>query len=96
MSEGFAVDYDALDDMATVLEGLKDEFEGLEDSVGPYRDAAGHEDVSGALDTFATNWSDDRDEMIEIMGQASEYGHGAAEGYRCTDDEIAGQYSNSA
>lgn len=92
---GFTVDYDALSDMVSVLNGLKDEFEGLEDEMEPYREAAGHDGVSGAMDSFASNWSDDREEIVEVMEQVGEYGQGAADGYRDSDEGLGNEFAQT-
>lgn len=95
MSSGFKVDYDQLSELASVLFALKDEFEGLEDNIGPYKDAAGHDGVADKLDGFATNWSDDRGEITEAMQQVAEYGQQSADAYRGTDEELGAQYADS-
>lgn len=94
MSGGFTVDYDALEEMAGVLSDLADELEGLEDHMDGYSDAVADEDVASELDRVASNWSDDRGEIVEKMRDTSEYGTQAACAYRDSDTGLGSEFDN--
>lgn len=92
--DGFTVDYDALDEMASTLQSLADRFEGLEDQMEGYGDAVAYEEVADKLERVASNWSDDRGEIVDTMEASAEYATQAAAAYRDTDNELASEYSD--
>lgn len=91
--DGFTVDYDGLESVGEVLGDLAQEFDGLEDHVEGYADAVASDDVAGELERVASNWSDDRKDLVEKMENASEYATQAAAAYRDLDTGLASEYS---
>lgn len=82
-----------LQDLASRLSGLRDEFNGLGDRMRGYEAAVGHPDVAGALGRFATNWSDKRKDLSEKLDQLSGYVKIAAESYAGMESELTKLYT---
>jgi hypothetical protein len=89
----YEVDYDALDEHGTQLGALRDEFNGIEDNTEGYVWAIGSGEVSDALRTFASNWSDKRGELAEALDGLSQCAIGAADGYCSVDTDYASAIS---
>jgi hypothetical protein len=89
----YDVNYEALQEVGTTLGRLKDEFGGAEDRVDGYGGQVGHEDVADALHDFATNWSDDRGEIVEKMENVASFAKQASAAYHEYDHGLAGEIS---
>jgi hypothetical protein len=89
----YDVNYEALKDVGTTLSHLKGEFGGAEDNVDGYSGDVAHEDIVDALHDFATNWSDDRDEIVEKMENVSTFATQAGAAYGEYDLGLAGEIS---
>lgn len=85
----FSVDPAAVLDMASRLIGLRDEFEGADSTVEGYDDALGFEPLTEALHAFATNWSDEKRKVGELIGEVAGAAQSAGEAYRACDGELA-------
>ena len=88
-------DVGQLEDLASRLSGLRDEFNGLGDRLRGYEVVVGHGDVSGALSRFASNWSDKRKDLGEKLDQLSGYVTTAAESYAGMENELTKLYTVS-
>ena len=84
------VDIPALADMAQQLMALKEEFSAIEDVVDGFEEAVGSEEISDKLHSFATNWSDEKEELGEKMEQVAGYADAAAQAYGGIESEISG------
>jgi len=91
----FEVDVAELRDMAGRLKGLKEEFESQEDTVSGYDDAVGSNEVAGALEEFANNWSDKRRELAEKLEEVAGYASMAADAYHQTEGDLASSIDDS-
>ena len=89
----YRVDYDALDQHGVQLGSLRDEFRGIEDNTSSYAGAMGHGGVTDRLSTFASNWSEKRDELAEALDGLSQCASGAAGAYCQVDTDWAGAIS---
>ena len=92
---GYRVDYDQLADHGAQLGALRDEFRGIEDNTSSYEWALGHGGVTDKLGTFASNWSDKRDELAEGLDGISQCATGAADGYCQVDTDLATNISEA-
>ncbi|MGH9247018.1 MAG: hypothetical protein ACRD29_22405 [Acidimicrobiales bacterium] len=95
MGVQFTVDYRALDEMAGQLMGLTCEFDGLEDVVEGYQAAVGHDRLADRLDSFASNWSDERRKMKESMEAVAGYADAAADAYRDTEGQLCDAFEQA-
>jgi hypothetical protein len=91
----YDVNYEALSEVGTTLSTLKDEFGGAEDNVNTYNGDVANEDVADALHDFATNWSDDRGEIVEKMENVSTFATQASGAYNEYDHGLAAEYSKT-
>jgi hypothetical protein len=89
----YSVDYEALDDHGMQMGALRDEFQGIEDNTSSYADAVGHGGVLDKLSTFASNWSEKRDELAEGLDGVSQCASGAAGAYCEVDTDYASAVS---
>jgi hypothetical protein len=89
------VDYDALADMAGRLMGLKGEFDGAETTMDGYSDAIDHGDLSGELGSFATNWSDKKEDVGKRIEEVSGMASGASDCYGGVDHDLCNQMLNA-
>jgi hypothetical protein len=94
MGVEFTVSPAEVADMAGHLQGLKEEFDGLEDHVGRYRstEVCGHEHVGDKLGDFADNWSDKKREMNKKLESLAQYAQAAADAYSQVEGEISGAF----
>jgi hypothetical protein len=94
MGVEFTVSPAEVADMAARLQGLKEEFDGLEDHVGQYRsrEVCGHEHVGDKLGDFADNWSDKKREMTRKLESLAGYAQAAAEAYDGLEVELSGAF----
>jgi hypothetical protein len=93
---GYRVDYDQLAEHGTQLGALRDEFRGIEDNTAGYEWAVGHDGVADKLATFASNWSDKRDQLAEGLDGLSQCATGAADGYWQVDTDFAANIGGTA
>ena len=84
------VDIPALADMARQLTGLQQEFSGIENVVRGFEEAVGSEEISDKLHSFATNWSDEKEELGEKIQEVAGYADAAAQAYGGLESDIAG------
>ena len=85
-----------LNELATQLARLKEEFEGASDIVGGFSSVLGSKDVEGSMHNFATNWSIHRKDLcgaIEGLGKTAD---GAAKLYDGVDTHLAAALEKSA
>jgi hypothetical protein len=92
----YDVNYQALHEAGTTLSQLKDEFGGAEGNVDGYSGDVAHGDVVEALHDFATNWSDDRDEIVEKMENVSTFAQQASAAYGEYDNGLAREISKDS
>jgi hypothetical protein len=85
----YTVNYDDLQDLGEDLGRVRDEFKNVEDNTDNYDGAMGSGHVVGKLHEFSENWSDKREQLVEQLDGVSQAALAAAEGYRCTDQELA-------
>lgn len=91
----FTVDVAALRDMAGRLKGLKEDFESQDDTMSGYEDALGSDELAGALNDFADNWSDKREQIGEMLQEVSGYAEMAADAYWTTEQELTSSIEES-
>ncbi|MGH9245815.1 MAG: hypothetical protein ACRD29_16150 [Acidimicrobiales bacterium] len=87
MGVQFSVDYQQLTEMGDTLVRLKNEFETIDDRVEGHERATGPE-VADALDTFATNWSDKRQQIAGMIDGVAIAVAMAAGAYEQSETEI--------
>jgi hypothetical protein len=92
---GYSVDYDELAEHGARLAALRDEFRGIEDNTSSYEWAVGHGGVADRLGSFASNWSDKRDQLAEGLDGVAQCATGAADGYCQVDTDIAGNIAGT-
>jgi hypothetical protein len=66
------VDYQLLDSIERSLSSLQSEFSNIQAQTGAYDGAMGSGDVASAMDGFAGNWNDHRQDLlnsIETLGK---------------------------
>ena len=90
------VELAALRDMAYSLKELKHEFENQDAQVSGYDDAVGSPEIAGALDDFASNWSDKRKELGEMLEQVAGYAMLAHDAYSETEQTLSANIEESA
>lgn len=95
MAREYSVDYHALGDVGDTLTNLTGEFGGAEDGVDGYKGDVAHEEVMDALGDFASNWSDDRGEIVEKMENVAGFAKQAATAYGDVDTQLADGYTNA-
>ena len=84
----FSASVTDLRDMAGRLRGLQEEFNDQEDLISDHAGAAGSDEVDGALEDFASNWSDKREECSEMLQEVAGYAQIAADGYAQTEGAL--------
>lgn len=77
----FSVDVAALLEMAGRLRGLEREFDELGGALEASEAAVGSPEVADRLGEFASNWSDKRQEIAELLQSVAGYATMAGEGY---------------
>lgn len=82
-----------LTDLASRLNGLIGEFDGLDDRLKGFEGDVGHPDVAGALGEFADNWGDKRETLLEELDQLAGYVTVAAETYAGIENELTEAYT---
>ncbi len=92
----FEVDVAALRDLASRLKGLKEEFESQEDVVSGHEDAVGSDRVAGALEEFASNWSDKREEISKLLEESAGFVDMAADAYGTNEEQLSSGIANAA
>ena len=90
------VDIAALRDMAGNLKELKREFETQDVRVAGYADAVGSDEIAGALEEFANNWSDQREEIGEMLQEVAGYAMIAVEAYTEVENVLKANFEDSA
>lgn len=97
MGVQFTVSPAEVADLAGRLQGLREEFDGLEDYIGRYQsiEVCGHEHVGGKLEEFADNWSDKKRDMSKQLEELAGYAQGAADGYSRTEGDLAGAFEDA-
>lgn len=89
----FQVDHETLLALAARLQRIAGGLSDTADAVHGYADAVGCSDVSGALDSFVSNWSEGRQQISDDIKSCVGYLHGAGLSYRTTDAQVAEQFA---
>ncbi len=92
----FSVDPNAVLDMAARLLGLRDEFDNAGDAFEGYDGAVGFPPLNDALESFATNWSDKRRKIGELIGEVAGAAQAAGDAYGECEGELAGSFDDAA
>lgn len=78
----------SLEDTATDLHGLADEFQDSGRYVENRADAIGHHKVVEALGDFVDNWKKHREGLTKSLDSVGDMAQGCADGLRDTDDVL--------
>ena len=82
-------------EIAGRLRGLQEEFNDQKDILARWEGALGSPEVDAALQEFADNWSDQREEVSEMLQEVAGYVFLAGEGYRGNEQAISGHIDKS-
>lgn len=88
------VDVDALADMGEQLHQIRADFQDLNTTVQDADDFLGDPRVSAAVHEFATNWSDERQQISRVLDRTGKMAIHGAEAYRDTDQNVGGNHGN--
>lgn len=83
------VDYGMLGTSADQLNAVKSFIDGLESRVSGSSDCWGNQDIAGAMNTFATNWSYHREKLSDLVGSVAEKFEKTASTWRENDEHEA-------
>jgi hypothetical protein len=78
-----------LNELATTLARLKNEFDDASNIVGGYSGSLGSGDVANAMHSFATNWSIHRKDLCDAIGGLGTTAEDAAKLYDGVDSHLA-------
>lgn len=92
----FSVDPTAVLDMAARLLGLREELDNAGDAFEGYNDAVGFAPLNDALGSFASNWSDKRRKVGELIGEVAGAAQAAGDAYQECEGELAGSFDDAA
>lgn len=87
------VDYDKIEELGTGLETIRSELKNSESIAEEYGEDVSHSGLADALDDFADNWSDKRQEIVEQIGTLAEIAQGSAQAFRALDRALADSVS---
>ena len=93
MTPPITVNIQALEDMAAKLRALRDEFNGMGDTVNGFEAAVGDGRVSDKLRDFAGNWSEKREKIAKLIDDIASYADSAAQTYCQLETQISGGFS---
>ena len=93
MTESIKVDIQALSDMAAKLRALRDEFNGMGNTIHGFEEAVGHHRVSGKLEDFAGNWSEKREKLVKLIDDIANYADSAAQTYCQLETQMSSGFS---
>jgi hypothetical protein len=91
----FSVDPAAVIDMAGRLLGLRQEFDDAGDITDGYEDAIGFDDLSHEVHEFATNWSDKKRKVGELIGEVAGAAQIAGDAYQALEAELSGAFEDA-
>ncbi|MBO0692798.1 MAG: hypothetical protein J2P58_07870 [Acidimicrobiaceae bacterium] len=94
MNGGFEVDHEALTALGSHLSGLRGQFESGEGVIEPLIGTISHSGLKGALQSFATNWSDERKNLDGRMQQVAEHATRAGQTYAKGDSVTASGFKD--
>jgi len=83
------VDFGLLEDSHRTATSLKSEFDGLPDAVKGV--AWGRSSITGAMDTFGTNWDYHREILSEKLGETAEKIESCLTTFRNADKQLYDQ-----
>lgn len=86
------VDVDALADMGKQLHQIRADFQDLNTTVADADDYLGDARLSAAVHEFATNWSDERQQISRVIDRTGKMAIHGAEAYRETDHGVGGNH----
>jgi hypothetical protein len=89
------VDIQALSDMAARLRALRDEFNGMGNTVNGFEEAVGDHRVSEKLGDFAGNWSEKREKIAKLIDDIANYADAAAQAYCQLEGDMSRGFSQS-
>jgi hypothetical protein len=89
------VDIDALSDMAARLRALREEFNGMGNTVRGFEEAVGDHRVSEKLGEFAGNWSEKREKIVKLIDDIANYADAAAQAYGQLETGMSSGFSRS-
>jgi uncharacterized protein YukE len=87
------VDVQALSDMAARLRALREEFNGMGNTVRGFEEAVGDHRVSEKLEDFAGNWSEKREKIAKLLEDIANYADSAAQAYCQTESQMSSGFS---
>ena len=82
-----------LQDLASRLNGLVEEFDHLGRRMHGFEADVGHHDVAKALHGFAENWSDKREKLLGELRELSGYVKVAADTYAGVESDLTEQFT---
>ncbi|WP_461022204.1 hypothetical protein [Thalassiella azotivora] len=85
------VHYGTLEESASALRTLADEFAGLDDASDAVKDAVGHHGISRAIEAFANNWDRHRGELVDQLRGLEQATRTAIASWQDADESVARQ-----
>jgi aromatic ring-opening dioxygenase catalytic subunit (LigB family) len=83
------VDIKALSEMGAKLRALREEFNGMGNTVHGFEEAVGNHRVSERLGDFAGNWSEKREKIAKLIDDIANYADAAAEAYGQLESDMS-------
>lgn len=82
------MNYDDIEQLGLGLNVVAGELENSESIADDYGEDAGNDDLASALESFADNWSDKRDEIVEDIRIIAALAEGAGQAFGLLDQNL--------
>jgi hypothetical protein len=83
------VDYQLLASIHATMTGLATEFQDIEDQASSYAAAYGYDAITGAMGSFAGNWSDHRQKLLGTMRSLDHMVTSTSSDFQRADTQLA-------